>query len=111
MLTTDKLREFGADVDEGLGRCMNNEGFYIMLVEKVIGDKRLALLEKQLAEKDLSGAFESAHALKGMYSNLSLTPLTAPISEMTELLRAGTDTGYSDLLNEAKAQFERLCAL
>ena len=54
------------------------------------------------------GAFESAHALKGMYSNLSLTPLTAPISEMTELLRAGTDT---DLLNEAKAQFERLCAL
>lgn len=111
MLTIDKLREYGADVDEGLVRCMNNEGFYIMLVGKVICDKRLARLETQLAENDLDGAFESAHALKGMYSNLALTPLTKPVSEMTELLRSRTDTDYSALLNETKAQFEKLCAL
>ncbi|MBQ1535550.1 MAG: Hpt domain-containing protein [Ruminococcus sp.] len=111
MLTTDKLRQFGANVDEGLMRCMNKEDFYIMLVEKVRQDSKLDILEKQLAHKDLDGAFDTAHTLKGMYSNLSLTPLTEPVSRMTELLRSKTDTDYSALLNEAKAQFEKLCAL
>ena len=111
MLTMDKLREFGADVDTGLARCMNNESFYIMLIGKVIEDKRLALLEKQLADRELDKAFETAHALKGMYANLSLDPLTKPVSEMTELLRSRTDTDYTGLINEAKTQFERLIVL
>ena len=111
MLTTDKLREFGADVDTGLARCMNNEAFYIMLVGKAIEDKRLALLEQQIADHTLDAAFETAHALKGMYANLSLDPLTKPVSEMTELLRSRTDTDYTAFINEAKTQFERLCAL
>ena len=80
MLTLDTLREFGADVDSGLARCMNNEGFYIMLVKKVIADKRLEQLEQQLKDKDLDAAFESAHTLKGMYANLSLTPITEPVN-------------------------------
>ena len=111
MLTTDKLREFGADVDTGLTRCMNNEAFYIMLVGKVIGDKRLDILEQQIAGHALDAAFETAHALKGMYANLSLDPLTKPVSEMTELLRSRTETDYTAFINEAKTQFERLCAL
>ena len=64
MLTVDKLREYGANVDEGLARCMNKEDFYIMLVGKAIEDTRLEQLEKQLNEKDLDSAFETAHALK-----------------------------------------------
>ena len=111
MLTLDKLKEYGANTDEGLMRCMNNESFYITLVGKVTADKRLSQLEAQLAANDLDGAFESAHALKGMYSNLALAPLTKPISEMTDLLRSRTDTDYSALMNEAKTQFEKLCAL
>ena len=111
MMTIEKLREFGADVDEALVRCMNNEEFYIMLVGKVTEDGRLAQLEQQLAAKDLDAAFETAHALKGMYANLSLTPLTVPISEITELLRSRTDTDYSALLGESKAQFEKLCGI
>lgn len=98
MLTTDKLREFGADVDAGLTRCMNNEAFYITLVGKVIGDKRLDLLEQQLADHQLDAAFETAHALKGMYSNLSLDPLTKPVSEMTELLRNKENVDYTAYL-------------
>jgi chemotaxis protein histidine kinase CheA len=111
MLTTDKLREFGADVDAGLTRCMNNEAFYITLVGKVIGDERLDLLEQQLADHQLDAAFETAHALKGMYSNLSLDPLTKPVSEMTELLRNKENADYTAYLKEAKAQFEKLCCL
>ena len=111
MLTIDKLREYGANVDEGLSRCLNKEDFYIMLVNKAIEDTKLSELEKQLNEKDLDAAFETAHALKGMYANLSLTPLAEPISEMTELLRSRTDTDYEKLLGKAKAKFEKLRAL
>ena len=111
MLTIDKLREFGANVDEGIARCMGKEDFYLMLVGKVTSDTRIYQLEKQLEEKDLGAAFESAHALKGLCANLSLVPITKPVSEMTELLRKKTDTDYTALMTEAKMQFERLCDL
>lgn len=111
MLTIDKLREYGANVDEGLARCMGKEEFYLMLVGKAVEDDRLTVLQKQLEEKDLGSAFETAHAIKGLSANLSLDPLTKPVSEMTELLRNRTDTDYSALFNEAKKQFDRLCSL
>ena len=111
MLTLDSLRDFGANVDEGLVRCMNMEAFYLKLVGKAIEDKRIAQLEAQISAGDLDAAFETAHALKGMYANLSLTPLTEPISEMTELLRSRTPADYAPLLRGAKAQFEKLCSL
>ena len=108
MLTIETLKEFGADVNEGLNRCMNNESFYLMLIGKALADNRLEQLEEQLNNKDLDGAFESAHALKGMYANLSLTPLSKPIIEMTELLRSRTEMDYSSLLDEVKTQFTKL---
>lgn len=111
MLTIDKLREFGADVEEGLKRCMNNESFYLMLVGKALEDNRLGQLEQQLSEKNLDGAFESAHTLKGVYANLSLTPLSKPVNEMTELLRNRVDADYSSLFDETKRQFEKLKSL
>ncbi|HAZ91136.1 MAG TPA: Hpt domain-containing protein, partial [Eubacterium sp.] len=80
-------------------------------VGKVLADERLITLEEKLTDKDYDAAFEIAHALKGMYSNLSLTPLAKPIIKMTELLRAKTDTDYSALLAEAKSQFEALKSL
>ncbi len=111
MLTIEKLKNYGADVDEGLMRCMDKEDFYLMLIQAAISDNRLPKLRQQIEEKDLKSAFETAHALKGMYTNLALTPLAAPIVEMTELLRSGTNTDYTALLNEADAQFEMLCSL
>lgn len=110
MLTIEKLREYGANVDDGLTRCMGKEDFYL-LVGKVLEDKRITALEAQLADKDLDSAFETAHALKGMYANLSLDPLTKPVSEITKLLRSRTDTDYSALIEETIAQFEKLCGL
>ena len=66
MMTVEALRAFGADVDDGLARCMNKEDFYLMLVKKATEDRRLSLLAEQLEKKDSAAAFESAHALKGM---------------------------------------------
>lgn len=111
MLTLDALKEYGANVDEGLVRCMNNEGFYLKLVGMTLDDKNLTGLREALDAKDLDRAFECAHAVKGVAANLALTPLLEPVSEMTELLRSRTDTDYSELYKKAEKAFGDLKAL
>ena len=45
MLTIEKLREYGADVDDGLVRCMNKKVLYLILVNKAKEDTMLSRLE------------------------------------------------------------------
>ena len=110
-MTIDDLRNFGADVDDGMNRCMNNEAFYLKMIGMALNDEGLKKLKSQLEEKNLDGAFETAHALKGVFGNLALTPIYEPINEMTELLRSRTDTDYTKLMNEALDSLERLKSL
>lgn len=111
MITIETLKEFGADVNEGLARCLNKEDFYLKMVNMGISDPRFVTLKDVLASKDLDAAFEQAHALKGVLGNLALTPIFEPVSEMTELLRARTDTDYMPLYDKMKAQYDKLVAL
>ena len=53
MITIEKLRNFGADVDEGMIRCMNKEDFYLKLVTKAKENNKVAMLEEQIQNKDL----------------------------------------------------------
>ena len=39
MLSIGALKNWGADVDEALVRCLNNENFYLMLVQKAVQDQ------------------------------------------------------------------------
>ena len=98
MLTVEALKSWGASVDEGLGRCLNNEQFYLKLVKKMLANNGLDDLKKAVEDNDLKRAFEHCHALKGVLGNLSLTPLFNPASEMTELLRAGKEADYQSYL-------------
>ena len=108
MITIDELKQFGANTDEGVARCMGNEEFYLKLVSTVPGQKEFTVLSDNIAEGDLSAAFEAAHALKGVLGNLSLTPLYDKVCEITELLRAKTDTDYSELLKQISDLNEEL---
>ena len=108
MITIENLKAYGADVSEGVKRCLDDEEFYIDLVKSVIPDERLRELEEYIAAKDFDKAFEVAHALKGMYGNISLTPIYQPICEITELLRDKKDVDYSVYLKSAKDEKKRL---
>lgn len=111
MLTVEQLKEYGANTEEGLGRCMNNEGFYLMLVGKVVQDQNFAALDEALKRNDLDAAFEAAHALKGATGNLALTPLYEPICEVTELLRKRTQMDYSAYQKTINSCHQQLVAL
>lgn len=111
MLTIEKLREFGANTDEGLGRCMGNEDFYIRMVLLTLQDAGFDRLKNAVASNDLKTAFEAAHSLKGVFGNLALTPLFEPASEMTELLRAGKEADYASYLNVILEEKKKLDTL
>jgi len=107
-MTLNDLKEYGANTEEGLKRCMNNEGFYLRLVKMIPGDANFQKLNDAIEAGDLTAAFEAAHALKGSAGNLSLTPIYDPICEITELLRARTETDYTALLEKIREGRENL---
>lgn len=112
MLSIDTLKDFGANVSEGLDRCLNNEAFYLRLVKTAANDQNFERLEEAARKGDLPAAFEAAHALKGVMANLSLTPILTPVSEMTELLRAGKEMDYGSYLkqiDDARKDLLSLC--
>ena len=111
MLTLDALRAYGANVDEGLQRCMNMEAFYLKLCGSLRENRQVEDLQAAIGLKDLDAAFEIAHGLKGVYGNLAITPLYRPVCEITELLRSRTDTDYTALLAEIQDQKQKLDAL
>lgn len=87
MLTVEALRGWGAKVDEGLGRCFGQEGFYLKLVGMELADANFDKLDAAIAAGDVRAAFDAAHSLKGGTGNLSLTPVYEPVCVITEALR------------------------
>ena len=111
-MTIENLAAYGANTQEGLQRCVNNESFYIRMVRMIPGDPNFQKLYDAIDAGNLDTAFEAAHALKGSTGNLSLTPIFAPVSEITELLRARTQTDYSalvDAIRKGRDELVRIC--
>ena len=98
MLSIDVLREFGADVDDGLERCLDDEEFYLELVPGALEESYYKSIDDLIKQEAYMQAFEVAHSLKGILANLALTPILNPVSEITEGLRASKEMDYSGLV-------------
>ena len=110
-MTLDDLRAWGAKADEGLARCMNNEGFYLRFIERMKTEAQFGQLEDALAAGNWHEAFETSHALKGALGNLSLTPLYDPMVELCDLLRSEEPVDYAELLSTIKEEYAKFLAL
>ena len=111
MLTIEKLKEYGADVEKGLSRCANNEALYLRLVKICAEELKSSALGEALEAKDFEKAFDIAHKLKGGVNNLALDPISVPICELTELLRNKTLGDYDKLYSETMTKTDSLTAL
>lgn len=107
-MTIEQLTAYGANTKEGLQRCMNNESFYLRMVKMIPGDANFQKLFDAIDAGNLTAAFEAAHAIKGSTGNLSLTPIYAPVCEITELLRTHTQTDYSALIGKIRRGYDEL---
>lgn len=89
----------------------------IMKKDKMISKYLLKLKNSGLCENlkaaaetlDPTAMFESAHAMKGVCSNLGLDALAEKVGAMTEEFRQGNDRKYSD--DEVRAMLEDIYAL
>lgn len=107
-MTIKTLEKFGADTKTGLNRCMGDSGFYLSLVEMALDDPSFSNLAAAVAQNNLDTAFELAHALKGVYGNIALTPVCEPMCELTELLRNKEKADYSMYINRISAKLNEL---
>jgi HPt (histidine-containing phosphotransfer) domain-containing protein len=110
-MTLEDLKAYGANTEEGLARCLNNEAFYLRMVNLALADKNFDGLKQAMDAGDARAAFEAAHALKGVLGNLSLTDMFDKCSEITELLRAKTEIDYTPLINQLLSMRDELDAM
>ena len=59
MLTLDSLKEYGANTEEGMGRCLNNEGFYFRLIKMAVDDANITNLKTAVEAGDPVAAAEA----------------------------------------------------
>ncbi len=111
MITVEKLKSFGANTDEGIKRCAGRDSLYLKLVNTIPSNEGFRNLYEAINNKDFDKAFEYAHGLKGIITNLSLTPLEEPIIYITEELRASHNIDYAPYLaklEELRLKLEQL---
>ena len=53
MITLDQLRAWGADIEDALPRCLNNEAFYLRLVGKAVQEPAFDRLREALETGDI----------------------------------------------------------
>ena len=71
MLTIERMRAFGANVDEGLGRCMGREDFYLRLVKMARADANMEKLSR--AASDLKSRLAEAERKANRLASRELT--------------------------------------
>lgn len=108
MLTIEKLKEYGADIESGIKRCANNQALYLRLVATVPSNIGFNNLYEAIKRNDLIEAFTNAHGLKGILANLSLDPILNPVIEITELLRKKEDIDYSLIIKNIEDNRKKL---
>lgn len=107
----EKFNNNGIDVQEALGRFMNNEAFYEKCLLKFLDDKNYSLLEQSMREKDYEEAFTHAHTVKGLAGNLSLISLADVTGDLVEPLRNGNYGNVVPLFEKVKSEYEKVCII
>lgn len=79
---------YGAEYEVTMERFMGNEAMYLRVLGMLFKDESLHKLGSALDSGDLTAAFDAAHTLKGVSSNLGLTPLYSAVCAIVEPLRA-----------------------
>lgn len=107
----EKLAALGTDVKDGLNRFMENEPLYVRCLKKFPPQADQCTLHDDLINKNYEAAVKSAHTMKGLTGNLSITPLYMRYSEIVDRLRAGEEQGLETIEAEIAQIQEQICAV
>lgn len=94
------LAEWGCDIEGALERFLEDDELYMTCLETLVVDNAYEKLGKALAEGKVAEAFDYAHTLKGVLSNLGLTPMICIVEKIVEPLRAGFGEGLEEFYEQ-----------
>lgn len=103
-----RLEAAGIDVDDALGRFLQNEALMMKFLGRFPADTSFSRLQEAMAHGDAAQAFEAAHTLKGVAGNLSLKRLYEALTPMVEELRAGDLAAAAARMDEAELWYSRV---
>ncbi len=82
-----QLEENGADVNGTIQRFMGNEALYLKFLMRFLDDTSYDAIMENLANKDYTAVFNSAHTLKGVAANLGLNPVSDAAAKISDSLK------------------------
>lgn len=107
----NKLEAWGADIENSLGRFMDNEALYTKFIMKFLENTEMEALTEALDKEDYENAITAAHTLKGVAGNLGLTPLFENYAAIVNDMRAGRYDGISELFVRIKKKYDEVCRI
>ena len=105
-----ELNKLGVNTDEALARFMNNSALYVKMLGKFPAAVKDADVPEHFKAKNYDTAVSTAHTLKGVTGNLSLTPLFKAYTDIVALLRAGEPDKAEAILEEILPTQEKIIA-
>ena len=96
MLTIEALNAYGADTHSGIARCLNDEAFYLGLIEMLINDDKFNMMSQAIRQRDIASALHLAYVLGDTATNLALLPLAEQIEKMILCLQIPGDSAVLD---------------
>ena len=107
----EKLKTEHCDVDEALDRCMDMEDLYLELLQLFVEDTEIDELHDAFEAHDVKEVFFHSHTLKGVYTNLGLTPLYELDTPIVETTRQDSLEGLEDSVVSLEKEHRRFVSL
>lgn len=103
-----ELAALGTDIEDALKRFMGNSALYMRMLKKLPDNIERLGIREYIISGDLDTALSNAHTLKGVYGNMSVTPLYKAYTEIVALLRENKPTEALAALEKVLSVQERL---
>ncbi len=107
MTVEEVYSRIGADYSDVLKR-LPSESLIARLIVKYLQDPSYRELMEAVQRSEVDAAFRAAHTLKGVCQNLGFSNMIQPVSDVTEIFRAGTMDGAAPLLEVITKEQEKV---
>ena len=108
-----ELIDWGVNWEEVKERLVGNEDLVEKFILKFLKDPSMERLQNGLESQDAEEAFQGAHALKGVASNLAMegNGFLANVKEITEILRPGTIDSAKEVYDKIRPKYDELISI
>lgn len=110
MSMLDELKALDVNVDEALQRFMNKAELYEKMLKKLPPMMNGKQVLEAIGAGNIDGAIETAHTMKGVLGNLSVTPLYQAYTDIVALLRSNEPDEAKKILEDSFPVEEKILA-